>query len=213
MVEKRQSLRFPLRMPVLCENPPVHSYRTLGFTQNVSRGGLLLEVSQPLTLGTSTGLRLLAGDGIVRAQALVVWTAESPIHLTGLRLTMMTGGDTLAWEQLLAFQAGPVPRGSLRVPIDLEVTCLIPPDTRVRGRVKNLSDSGMMIILPRALPPQSRVSVVVPAWLGLPPVDAEVVWTRASSALYGPVHGLHFTTNDMYKDLFLMGTLLRQLLY
>ena len=77
----------------------------------------------------------------------------------------------------------------------------------------NLSDSGMMIIFPHEVQPQTRVSVAVPRWLNLPPVDAEVVWTEASSAMHGVVHGLHFTTNDTSKELFFIGTLLRELLH
>jgi hypothetical protein len=30
--------------------------------------------------------------------------------------------------------------------------------------------------------------------------------------MHGVVHGLHFTTDDMSKELFLIGTLLRELL-
>jgi len=213
MVENRQHPRFRLRMPVLCEGPAVHDYRALGVTQNVSQGGLLIEVPQLVALGTATNLRLLTGDRIARAEALVVWTTEPPPNLMGVRFTVMTGGDSLAWKQLLAFQAGPTPRDSLRIPIDLDITCLIPPYARLRGRIRNLSDGGMMIVFPREVRPQTRVSVAVPRWLNLPPVDAEVVWTGASSVIHGVVHGLHFTTDDMSKELFLIGTLLRELLH
>jgi hypothetical protein len=131
----------------------------------------------------------------------------------GLRLTTLSGVDRLAWEHLITFQAGPTPRASLRIPIHLEVTCLFPPDPRLQGRVENLRDGGMMLVLPRAVAPQTRVSVVVPAWLILPPVEAEVVWTRANPAVHGVVHGLHFLASDMGKELFLVGTLLRQLFH
>jgi len=213
MVENRQHPRFPLRMPVLYEGPAVHDYRALGVTQNVSQDGLLIEAPQLVPLGTATNLRLLTGDRVARPEARVVWTAEPPLNLMGVRFTMMTGGDSLAWKQLLAFQAGPTPRDSLRIPIDLAITCLIPPHTRLRGHIRNLSDSGMMIVFPREVQPQTRVSVAVPRWLNLPPVDAEVVWTEASSAMHGVVHGLHFTTNDTSKELFFIGTLLRELLH
>jgi hypothetical protein len=213
MIEKRRHSRFSLRMPVLCEKPEAHNYRSLGISKNVSQGGLLLEVAQPLVLGTSTGLRLLTGDRIARAEALVVWTAEDSLDMMGLRFTGMTEDDFLAWEQLLAFQAGPTPRASLRIPVDLEVTSLIPPNTRLQGRVKNLSDSGMMMILPREASPQTQVRVVVPTWLSLPPVVAKVVWTRTGPGGRGVVHGLHFIANDVIKEVFLMGTLFRQLLH
>lgn len=211
--ENRHHPRFPLRMPVLCEGPPGQDYRTLGLTQNVSHGGLLLAVPRLVTRGTPVNLRLLTGDRISRAEAGVVWTADNSPGLMGVRLTTLSGVDRLAWEHLITFQAGPTPRASLRIPIDLDVTCLLAPDTRVSGRVENLSDGGMMMVLPQAVAPHTRVSVVVPAWLILPPVEAEVVWTRANPAVPGVVHGLHFLASDMGKELFLVGTLLRQLLH
>ena len=173
MNDNRKHRRFPLRMPVLCEGPAVREYRALGLTQNVSQGGLLIEVPRLLAEGTATSLRLLTGDRIAHAEAVVAWSVEASLNVMGLQFTMLTAADHRAWEQLLAFQAGPHPRASLRIPVDFTVTCLIPPVTGVQGLVKNLSDDGMMIVLPRAVPPQTRVSVAVPAWLILPPVEAK----------------------------------------
>lgn len=212
-VEKRYHPRLPLRMPVLCEGPGIRDYRALGLTQNVSPGGLLLEAPRLVPGGTTTNLRLLTGDRIAWADAVVVWTAENSPSRMGLQLTTMSGPDRLAWERLITFQAGATPRASLRIPIDLEVTCLVPPSAHLRGQIKNLSDGGMMIVLPRAVPPQTRLSVAVPAWLILAPVRGEVVWTRSDARLHGVVHGLRFPTNDMGTELFLIGTLLRQLLH
>jgi hypothetical protein len=213
MDDKRKHRRFPLRMPVLCEGPGVRDYRTLGLTQNVSQSGLLIEVPRVLAQGSATNLRLLTSDRIAHAEAIVVWTAETSFSLMALQFTMMTSVDHLAWEQLLAFQAGPNPRASLRIPVDFEVTCLIPPGTGVQGRVLNLSDSGMMILLPRVVPPETRLNVAVPAWLILPPVEAQVVWTHPAEPGQGVVHGLHLTADEMAKELFLVGTLLRELLH
>lgn len=210
--ENRYHSRFPLRMPVLCEGAVGSEYRTLGLTQNVSQSGLLLVVPRLAVRGTAMNLRLLTGDRIARAEAGVIWTADKSPGFMGLRLTDLTGVDRLAWEHLITFQAGPTPRASLRIPIDLEVTCLLSSDTSLHGRVENLSDGGMMIVLSQPVTPQTRVSVVVPAWLILPPVEAEVVWTRANPAVHGVVHGLRFLASDMGKELFLIGTLLRQLL-
>ncbi len=212
-MEHRGHPRFPLRMPVLCEGLPGCDYRTLGLTQNVSHGGLLLAVPRLVGPGTPVNLRLLTGDRISRVEAGVVWTADTSSSLMGLRLMILNNVDRLAWEHLITFQVGPTPRASLRLPIDLEVTCLLAPDTRLPGQVENLSDGGMMIVLPQAVLPQTRVRVVVPAWLILPPVEAEVMWNRANPTVQGVVHGLHFLASDMGKELFLIGTLLRQLLH
>ncbi len=212
MIENRRHPRFRLRMPVLCESPVVPRYHTLGISRNVSWGGVQLEASQVLTPGTLTNLRLLTGDQIAHAEALVVWMVKQSPSLMGLRFTRLTGVDRLAWEQLMAFQAGPTPRTALRVPIVLEITCLVPPDTQLQGWAENLSDGGMMVVLPQAVAPRTRLSVAVPPGLNLPPVDADVVWTRTSVAKNGVVHGLQFLPDDTRKELFLIGTLLRQLL-
>ncbi|MCH7897175.1 MAG: PilZ domain-containing protein [Candidatus Methylomirabilales bacterium] len=96
MTERRQYPRFSLRMPVICESPAVSGYHTLGFTQNVSQGGLLLEVPEVLAPGTSTGLRLLGGERITRADAVVVWMTQHSPGRIGLQFTGMVGADRLA---------------------------------------------------------------------------------------------------------------------
>lgn len=208
----RQHPRFPVRMPVLCEGPTVPGYNAVGLTHNVSRGGLMLETVKPLAPGTATNLRLLVGDGIARAEAAVVWKTENPPCQMGLRFTMMEGADRLAWEKLLASQAGPTPRGSVRISMSLEVTCRVDPDTCLGGRVENLSDSGMMIVLPQTMPPQTRFTVIVPPWLILPPVEAEVMWNRSGSGRDDVLHGVRFLADHVGREFFLIGALLRGLL-
>lgn len=212
--QTRQYPRFRLRLPVLCESPAVPGYRTFGLTKNVSQGGLLLEVPRPLAAGTWVSLLLIAGNQSARAEAVVVWLAENTPGRMGLQFTEWAGTDSLIWGRLLAFQAGPTPRASLRISIDLEVTCRMPPDTCLPGRAQNLSDTGMMIVLPQTVPPQTRLSVAVPPWLILSPVEAEmeVIWTRDAPHGDGAIHGLYFLADDVGKELFLIGTLLRHLL-
>lgn len=211
-IEKRQEPRLPLRMPVRCEGPAVPYYRTLGFTRNVSRKGLLLEAPQVVARGARAHLRLLTGTRIAYAEAVVIWTSEISPGRMGFRFTKMTRADSLAWEELLAFQGGPTPRASLRIPIDLEVTCLLSPDTRLQGRIENLSDGGLLVLLPEAVPPRTRLSVAGPAWLALPPVEAEVVWTRDRSKTEGVLHGLHILADETGRELFTIGTILRSFL-
>lgn len=200
-------------MPVLCESPAVAGYRTVGVTQNVSRGGLLLEVPQLLSAGTPTNLLLMMGERNARAEAVVVWSAEDQPSRMGLQLITLTESDRLAWDQFLAFQGGPTPRASVRIPIDLEVTLRIPPDVRVTGWIDNISDGGLLLLLSEGLSPQTQLTVAVPPWLTLPAVDAEmeVVWNRDASDGQGVLHGLRFSADDIGKELFLIGILLRQL--
>lgn len=208
----RQTPRLPLRIPVRCESAAVPGYRTLGLTHNVSRGGLMIEAPRVVDRGITTTLRLLTGDQITSAEAVVVWTAEKSPGRMGLRLTKMTAADCLAWEALLAFQGGPTPRASLRIPIDLEITCLVPPDTTLTGRTENLSEGGLLVVLPWAIPPQKQVRVTGPEWLILPQVEAEVIWTRVGPERNGVLHGLRVLSDDVGKELFIIGSILRMLL-
>jgi len=212
--ESREYPRFPLRMPVFCESPAVPGYRTVGLTHNVSRGGLLLEVPDPLPPGTLTSILVSPKGQNARSEAVVVWTTPgAPGHM-GLKFTKWVGGDHLIWDRLLTFQAGSTPRSAARIPIDLEVACLIPPDTRLQGRALNISDGGLMITLPRALDLRTRVVVATPTGLTLPLMDSEteVMWTRAPADEAGILHGLRFTKDDIDKEFFLIGALLQELL-
>jgi len=199
-------------MPVLCGDPAVPAYRTFGSTRIVSRGGLLLEAPEPLVPGTRTDLFLVVGGRNARSEAMVVWTAEGTPCRMGMRFTRWAGTGRLIWERLLTFQAGPTPRASIRFPITVDITCRVPPDCRVPGRAKNLSDEGLMIALDQALPLHTRVIVVVPPWITLSPVEAEmeVMWARAAIEEQDVLHGLRFLWDDVDKELFLISALLRQ---
>lgn len=210
--ETREHPRFPLRLPVLCESQAIPDYRTVGITQNVSIGGLMLEAPRPLEPQTSMRLRLLAGNRIARAEAVVVWTTKDPSGRMGMRFTTWAGTDAHVWDQLLTQQAGPTPRASLRIPVTLEVTCVVPPDTRLRGRIENVSDGGLMVTLAKSFPPHTRVTVEVPSWVTRLPVEAEVMWALASAEGGHVIHGLRFLSDDVGRELFLIGALLQQLL-
>jgi len=131
-----------------------------------------------------------------------------------VRFTGLTGDDHLAWDRLLAYQAGPGPRACVRIPVALEVTCLLSPDSRVPGQIQNLSDDGLMLSLAQELAPRTHLAVSIPPWRSLPPVEvrAEVVWTRATSDRRGVLHGLRFLSDDREGSFFVAGALLRQLL-
>jgi hypothetical protein len=178
----REPSRLQLRMPVFCESPAVPGYRTVGLTQNVSRGGLLLEVPQPLVPGTQTSLLLLTGDRNARAEAVVVWRAEDPPSRMGLKFTTLAGGDLATWERLLVL-------------------------------AENISEGGLLLILAEGLSPRTQLTVEIPPWFSLPAVEAEmeVLWMGNAARREGVLHGLRFCSDDIGKELFLIGALLRQL--
>jgi hypothetical protein len=210
-VEHRHTPRLSIRIPVRCEGPAVPYYRTLAFTRDVSRGGLQVEATRLAAPGTTISLRLLAGTRIAHAEAAVIWAwaADDSPGRMGLKITRMDEEDLRAWEDLLAYQGAPTPRASLRIPLDLEVTCVVPPDTGLAGRVENVSEGGLLVFLPRNLPPRTLVKVVGPDWLVLPPVEAEVVWVRDQGESTGVLHGLRILASDAGKELFVIGAILR----
>jgi hypothetical protein len=172
----------------------------------------LVEAPRLIARGTPTNLRLLTGERITCAEAVVIWkTDESPGQM-GLRFTRMAEDDFLSWEELLAFQGGPTPRASLRIPVDIEVACLLDLDTRLQGRIQNLSEGGLLVLLPRPVPPRTIVTVEGPAWLSLPRAKTEVVWNRGGSETEGILHGLRVLGEDVGRELFLIGTILRSFL-
>lgn len=209
----RQHPRFPARLPLLFDSPAVPGPRG-GVTLNVSQDGLLLGVPEPLSPGTPASLLLFTGDLVARAEVVVVWMVEDIPCRLGVRFTGLTGDDHLAWDRLLAYQAGPGPRACVRIPVALEVTCPLSPDSRVPGQIQNLSDDGLMLSLAQELAPRTHLAVSIPPWRSLPPVEvrAEVVWTRATSDRRGVLHGLRFLSDDREGAFFVAGALLRQLL-
>ncbi len=209
----RQHPRFPARLPLLFDSPAVPGPGG-GVTLNVSQGGLLLGVREPLSPGTPASLLLFTGDCVARAEIVVVWMVEDIPCRLGVRFTGLTGDDHLAWDRLLAYQAGPGPRACVRIPVALEVTCLLSPDSRVPGQIQNLSDDGLMLSLAQELAPRTHLAVSIPPWRSLPPVEvrAEVVWTRATSDRRGVLHGLRYRSDDREGSFFVAGALLRQLL-
>lgn len=208
----RRHLRFPLRMPVLCGNLAVPGLRTFGNTQNVSRGGILLEAPEPLVPGTRTRLLLVAGDKNVRAEAMVAWMTESTPCRMGMRFTTWSGTGRLIWERLLTFQAGPPARASVRFSTGFDITCGVPAGSRKPGRAENLSDAGLMVALDEALPLHARVRVAVPPRVTLWPVEVEteVMWAGAAHEGREVLHGLRFVWDDVDKELFIISALLRQ---
>jgi hypothetical protein len=71
-----------------------------------------------------------------------------------------------------------------------------------------------MLSVAQDLAPRTRLTVSVPPWRSLPPVEvqAEVVWTRATPDGRGVIHGLRYLSDDREASFFVAGALLRQLL-
>jgi hypothetical protein len=72
--ERRASVRLPLELAVTCQpKGPVGPTVIRGHTEDMSRGGLLLRLSQDVPPGTVLELTLHPAGGPVKAEGEVVW--------------------------------------------------------------------------------------------------------------------------------------------
>ncbi len=106
--ERRAGVRLPLDLAVTCEAKGAGGSPVQGRTENMSRGGLLLRLSQVLPSGTVLELTLHPADGPVTAEGEIVWveppekrTPSEPIR-HGLRFTALGWSRSLSLALLLA---------------------------------------------------------------------------------------------------------------
>ena len=109
--DRRLGVRLPIDVPVTCQpadptTPPLH-----GRTGDVSRGGLLLRLSQVLPPGTALKLALDRPNGRVTAEGEIVWV-ESPESRTpgepirhGVRFTALGWSRSLSLALLMTESA------------------------------------------------------------------------------------------------------------
>jgi c-di-GMP-binding flagellar brake protein YcgR len=92
---RRSEVRVPLDLPVTCQARGSEGRPLEGKTGNISRGGLLLRLSQELPTGTLVDLTLHGTEGPIHGEGEVVWmdpaeqrTPGAPIK-HGVRFTAM----------------------------------------------------------------------------------------------------------------------------
>jgi len=78
---RQRPARFPVEMPVRCTvGDGTHPPREVaGRTENVSLGGLLVVLPEPLAPGTVCRLHLGLPDGVLPAEAAVIWQNPKPV--------------------------------------------------------------------------------------------------------------------------------------
>jgi hypothetical protein len=93
--ERRSEVRVPVDLPVTCREKGSEGETIAGQTGNISRGGLLLRLSQPLPPGTMVDFTLHGTEGPIQGEGEVVWmdppgerTPGVPIK-HGVRFTAM----------------------------------------------------------------------------------------------------------------------------
>jgi len=105
--ERRAGVRLPMDLPVTCQPADPAARPLHGRTGDVSRGGLLLRLSQALPPGTALKLTLDRPKGPVTAEGEIVWveseasrTPGEPIR-HGLRFTALGWSGSLSLALLM----------------------------------------------------------------------------------------------------------------
>jgi len=111
--ERRAGIRLPLDLPVTCQPKDPTRGPLQGRIGDVSRGGLLLRLSQALPPGAELTLTLDRPSGRVTAEGEIVW-ADSPERRTsgepirhGLRFTALGWSRSLSLALLMTEPARP----------------------------------------------------------------------------------------------------------
>ncbi len=123
----------------------------------------------------------------------------------GDRLRCPTCGMSLARPLQRALKlapvTGPLPAGShkrrqhVRVPLDLPATYQHPRGAETSGRVKNLSDGGLLLEAPESLPPGTHLRLQLHTRQGVRAFEGEVLWNDGARHRDQPpvAHGVRFT--------------------
>jgi hypothetical protein len=86
-------------------------------------------------------------------------------------------------------------RQHARVPLDLLATCHRPDGGEARGRVRNLSDGGLLLEASESLPPGTHLRLQLHTHQGVRTFEGEVLWHDAAPHRDQPpvAHGVRFT--------------------
>ncbi len=106
-------------------------------------------------------------------------------------------------------------RRHVRLPVDLPVDYQQPGGERVGGRVKNLSDGGLLLLAHEALPPSTPLYLQLHAHHGERSFEGVVVWNAGGpgAGKSSIAHGIRFTspvTEGFAVELFLSESFPRQ---
>jgi c-di-GMP-binding flagellar brake protein YcgR len=99
---RRPGVRVPLDLPVTCQAKDPAAVPLHGRTGNVSRGGLLLRLSQVLLPGTSLKLTLDRPNGHVTAEGEIVWVEPPATRISGEPIRHGLRFTALGWTRSLS---------------------------------------------------------------------------------------------------------------
>jgi hypothetical protein len=170
----------------------------VGWTQNLCRGGALVELAEHLPPLTPLSLLLQTDEGPVGVEAQVVWTRER-VPAGGV-LHAMTFTQRLPEPiQDLLLTQGELRYPRTRLRTDLDVTCRSKGagGEPLEGRAADAGRGGLLLCLPESLSPGTAVELSLHT--SEVPVSAEgaIVWVEPPErrAPRAPIrHGVQFTS-------------------
>jgi hypothetical protein len=165
-----------------------------------------VELDRRLSAPSPLQIRLQTDRGAIEVEVQVVWE----LHTQGGETDPGKGGvlhgvafSPLAPEQLQAVREliqsqQQERRGSIRLPLDLSVTCQPkgPSGPTVQGRTEDMSRGGLLLRLSQEVPPGTVLELTLHPEGGPIKAEGEVIWVESPEkrAPGGPVrHGLRFT--------------------
>jgi len=200
--ERRRFRRYPVQLPLLhVPVLPALGKIGAGWTRSLSEGGATVELAERLRSQTSLRVRLQTNRGTIEAEAQVVWIGGRAPQgggiLHGLAFTRIAPQHFQTLCDVLLPLAMSRNAG-IRLPLDLAVTCqpANPPGPPLHGRTGNVNRGGLLLRLPRLLPPGTGLDVTLHTAKAPLTVEGVVVWVEPPE-IWKPGesigHGFQFT--------------------
>ena len=203
--ENRELVRHAVQLPLVYRLPGARGHHAeTGWTQDLSAGGLGLELPERLPKDARLTLRLGTALGPLRAEGQVAWVGlpTTPRGGTphGITLTELPPTHQALLQELLHALAL-APHAASRLPLELPVLCQVRPlvGPALPGCTLNVGRGGLAVQLPAALAPGTEVALTLQAARHPLTVEAVIAWVQAENRRLptGPItHGLQFTGLD-----------------
>jgi c-di-GMP-binding flagellar brake protein YcgR len=96
---RRSEVRVPVDLPVTCQPRGAEGRALEGRTGNISRGGLLLRLSQELPPGTLVDLTLHGAEGPIQGEGEVVWMDPADQRAPGAPIRHGVRFTAMGWSR------------------------------------------------------------------------------------------------------------------
>jgi PilZ domain len=198
---QRQFPRYEIQLPILHKAKIPGSIRAgVGWTRNLSEGGACVELAERIQPQMLLRVLLRTDRSGIDVEGRVVWSGGAGQAgggiLHGVAFTQVVPDQAAALRDLIRSK-GEVRNAGVRLPMELTVTCQ-PKDQAggpFQGTTGDISRGGLLLRLPQALPPGSKLDITLHTRGGPLTVEGAVVWVeeRGSRASGPPFrHGFQF---------------------